>query len=174
VTARAVVLLVDFRYLTAVEMLQASPAACPGLDVRQVPGSYDAALAECLESLGVRSGRVRERAHQRGPPRGVGACVPRARADARLRRHRPCRGTAAADQGRREIARLRAAAAGLTPVAEAAFAAVRPGVAEKEVAGVIEAALRAGGFERPAFDYDRGVWAEFRAAALSRRRANIE
>ena len=37
-------------------------------------------------------------------------------------------------------------------VAEAAFAAVRPGVAEREVAGVIEAALRANGFERPAFD----------------------
>jgi hypothetical protein len=61
VTARAVVLLVDFRYLTAVEMLQASPAACPGLDVRQVPGSYDAALAECLESLGVRASGSRAR-----------------------------------------------------------------------------------------------------------------
>jgi Xaa-Pro aminopeptidase len=47
-----------------------------------------------------------------------------------------------------EVARLRAAAVGLTPVAEAAMAAVRPGAAEKEVAGVIEAALRAAGFER--------------------------
>ena len=98
-TARAVVLLVDFRYQTAVEMLQASPAACPGLDVRQVPGSYDAALVECLESLGVRTRRVRGRARQRGPPRSVGARVPRTRAGARLRCHRSGGGTAAANQG---------------------------------------------------------------------------
>src|SRR5688572_32042719 len=55
VTDRAVVLLADFRYLTAVEMLQASPAACPDLSVWRVPGSYDLALAECLESLAVRT-----------------------------------------------------------------------------------------------------------------------
>jgi hypothetical protein len=71
-----------------------------------------------------------------------------------------------------EIARLRAAAAGLTPVAEAAFAAVRPGVAEKEVAA---------SSKRPCARVDSSArrsirsWrrAEFRAAALSRRRANI-
>jgi len=51
-----------------------------------------------------------------------------------------------------EVERLRRAAAGLSPVAEAAMAAVRPGVAEREVAGVIEAALRTAGYERPAFD----------------------
>ena len=55
VTNRAVVLLVDFRYQTAVEMLQASPAACPDLKVWQVPGSYDAALADCLEALALRA-----------------------------------------------------------------------------------------------------------------------
>jgi Xaa-Pro aminopeptidase len=55
VTATAVHLLVDFRYLTAIEMLQASPAACPDLRVWNVPGSYEAALAECLASVDVRS-----------------------------------------------------------------------------------------------------------------------
>ena len=55
VTDRGIVLLLDFRYLTAMEMLQASPSACPDLRVWQVPGSYDAALAECLEALGARS-----------------------------------------------------------------------------------------------------------------------
>jgi Xaa-Pro aminopeptidase len=34
----------------------------------------------------------------------------------------------------------------------AAFAAVRPGTAEREVAGAIEAAMRAAGYERQAFD----------------------
>ena len=51
-----------------------------------------------------------------------------------------------------EIALLREAAVRLTPVAEAAFAAVRPGMEERQLAGVIEAALREAGFERPAFD----------------------
>src|SRR5687767_4224640 len=54
-TDRAVVLLLDFRYQTANEVLQASPSACPGARLWPVPGSYDAALAECLESLGVRA-----------------------------------------------------------------------------------------------------------------------
>jgi Xaa-Pro aminopeptidase len=152
VTARAVALLVDFRYLTAVEMLQASPAACPGLAVRQVPGSYDAALAECLESLGVRrvgfeSAHVSVARHASWERAcgGRGLALDFVATDRAVERLRVIKDD-------EEIARLRAAAAGLTPVAEAAFAAVRPGVAERGVAGVIEAALRAGGFERPAFD----------------------
>src|SRR5690606_26093328 len=36
--------------------------------------------------------------------------------------------------------------------ADAAFRAVRPGTSERAVAGVIEAALREAGYERPAFD----------------------
>jgi len=152
VTGREVVLLLDFRYITAMEMLQASPSACPELRVSQVPGSYDAALAECLESLGVRRvgfegahlSVARHAAWERAC-RGRGLALDFAATDRAVERLRVIK-----DDD--EIAKLRAAAAGLTPVAEAAFAAVRPGVAEKEVAGVIEAALRAGGFERPAFD----------------------
>ena len=152
VTDRALLLLVDFRYRTAVEMLQATASACPDLKVWPVPGSYDAALADCLEALA---------------PRAVGfesAHVTVARHAAWERacaaRGLPLQWVAtdrAVEQLRvikddEEVARLRAAAAGLGPVAEAAMAAVRPGVAEKEVAGVIEAALRAGGYERPAFE----------------------
>jgi len=152
VTAQGVVLLVDFRYLTAVEMLQASPAACPDLEVRQVPGSYDQTLAECLETLGVRSvgfesahvSVARHAAWERAC-RGRGLVLDFVATDRAVERLRVIK-----DDD--EIAMLRAAAQGLTPVADAAFAAVRPGVAEREVAGVIEAALRAGGFERPAFD----------------------
>jgi Xaa-Pro aminopeptidase len=152
VTGSALVLLVDFRYLTAVEILQASPAACPGLQVHQVPGSYDAALAECLESLGVRRvgfesahlSVARHAAWERAC-RARGLVLDFVATDRAVERLRVIK-----DDD--EIAMLRAAAAGLTAVAEAAFAAVRPGVAEREVAGVIEAALRASGFERPAFD----------------------
>jgi Xaa-Pro aminopeptidase len=51
-----------------------------------------------------------------------------------------------------EIGRLRDSAARLGAVADAAFAAVTPGRTEREVAAVIDAALRAAGYERPAFD----------------------
>jgi Xaa-Pro aminopeptidase len=51
-----------------------------------------------------------------------------------------------------EIALLREAAARLSGVAEAAFAAVRVGVTERDVAGAIEVAIRAAGYDRPAFD----------------------
>jgi Xaa-Pro aminopeptidase len=120
--------------------------------VRLVPGSYDAALAECLESLGVRRVgfeaahvSVARHAAWEHACRGRGLTLEFVATDRAVERLRVIKDD-------EEIARLRAAAAGLTPVAEAAFAAVRPGVAEREVAGVIEAALRAGGFERPAFD----------------------
>jgi Xaa-Pro aminopeptidase len=152
VTDRAIVLLLDFRYQTAAEMLQASPAACPGLSVWPVPGSYDLALAECLASIGV--GAVGfESAHVTVARHAAWerACLGRGRARTFVATDR------AVEQLRvikddEEIERLRVAAAGLTPVAEAAMRAVRPGVTEREVAGVIEAALRAAGYERPAFE----------------------
>ena len=152
VTAGEIVLLLDFRYQTANEVLQASPAACPGARTWPVPGSYDTALAECLEALGVRavgfeSAHVtvaRHAAWERAcRARGLSlALVPTDRAVEQLR----------VIKDDEEIERLRAAAAGLTPVAEAGMGAVRAGAIEKEVAGVIEAALRSAGYERPAFD----------------------
>ncbi len=152
VTADAVHLLVDFRYITAVEMLQASSGACPDLRVLNVPGSYDAALADCLAALALRTVGF-EAAHVSVARHAawVRACDTRSSAIAFVPTDR------AVEAGRvikdaDEVARLRHAALGLTAVAEAAFAAVRPGASEREVAGVIEGALRAAGYERPAFD----------------------
>jgi Xaa-Pro aminopeptidase len=152
VTGADVHLLVDFRYLTALEMLQASPSACPGLVVRNVPGSYDAALADCLAALaiprvGFESAHVSVARHTAWHR----ACAARGVTSTLVATEK------AVEQGRvikddDELETMRRAAAGLTPVAEAAFAAIRPGVTERLVAGVIEAALRAGGYERPAFD----------------------
>jgi Xaa-Pro aminopeptidase len=53
VTADALHLLVDFRYQEAVSTLQTSTAACPTLQLRSVPASYDAALADLLTELSV-------------------------------------------------------------------------------------------------------------------------
>jgi Xaa-Pro aminopeptidase len=145
-------LLLDFRYQTALEMLQASPSACPNLKMRSVPGSYDVALAECLADLA--PGRAGfESAHVSVARHAVWqrACASRGAAVSLVAtEHAVEHGRVIKDED--EIARLRRAAAGLTPVAEAAFGAIRPGVIERSVAGVIEAALRAAGYERPAFD----------------------
>jgi Xaa-Pro aminopeptidase len=51
-----------------------------------------------------------------------------------------------------EVTVLRQAAKGLTEVASKAMNAVRTGITEREVAAVIESALREAGYERPAFD----------------------
>ena len=145
-------LLADFRYIESIRLLQESPAACPGLRVWDVPASYDEALVSCLAELGVtavgfESTQVtvsrfdwwRRTAEAR---RLSLAFRPTERA---VEQHRIVKDAA-------EIATLREAAVRLGPVADATFAAVRAGVTERQVAGVLEGALRDAGYERPAFD----------------------
>src|SRR5687768_6135518 len=52
-TADAVHLVSDFRYVEAIARLQASAHACLGLVAHKVPASYDAALVGLLGELGV-------------------------------------------------------------------------------------------------------------------------
>ena len=140
VTGGGVELLVDARYAEAVRARQLSPEACPGLQMRLVPGSYDDALVECLRGLG--EGAVGFEA------RHVSVATYDAWRDrlgpaaARLRPTQRMIERARAVKDEFEVACLRRAAAGLTAVADAAFAALRPGTSEHEVAGVIESSLR--------------------------------
>ena len=151
-TADAVHLVVDFRYESAVAALQESAGACPTLRVWPVPGSYEEALLGCLSDLG--AGRVGVEApnitlarHEwlvanvasRSLPivfRSTTGVIERARMV----------------KDASEIATLREAAWRLDGVVEAALAAVRSGVAERDVAVRIEAAMRDAGYERLAFD----------------------
>ena len=152
VTRDAVHLLVDFRYVESVRLLQESPAACPDLRVWDVPASYDEALLACLAGLGVTSVGFESTHvtvsrfdwwHRTADARRLGlAFRPTERV---VEQHRIVKDAA-------EIASLREAAVRLGPVADAAFAAVRVGVTERDVAGVLEGALRAAGYERQAFD----------------------
>jgi Xaa-Pro aminopeptidase len=145
-------LLVDSRYQEAVRERQASAAACPDLRIWNVPASYDEALVDMLTQSGTSTVGI-EAAHMtvarmewlertissRGLPialRSTERIVERARLL----------------KSPAEIALLREAAARLSGVAEAAFAAVRVGVTERDVAGAIEVAIRAAGYDRPAFD----------------------
>ena len=151
-TADAMHLLVDFRYDEAVKRMQQSPGACPTLTTWAVPASYDEALLNCLDAIGVR--RVGfESAH---------VTVARhewlVRSAAARQLDVAFRPTERVVEGARiikdasEIALLRDAASRLTPVAAAAIAAASAGVRERAVAAVIEAALREAGYEKPAFD----------------------
>ena len=150
VTPTRVDLLVDTRYQEVVRARQESLQACPGLQPHLVPGSYDDALVEYLGTLdapvvGFEARHVSVATHDAWRRR-LGESAHRLRPTERLVEDMR------AVKDAFELDVLSRSAAGLTPVAEAAFAAVRPGVAEREVAAAIESALRDAGFERPSFD----------------------
>jgi Xaa-Pro aminopeptidase len=151
-TRDAVSLLADFRYTAAVQQLQGSAHACPGLELRLVPDSYDEAIVTALEEA--RTARVavestyltvarfewlRRTLAARGP--GVELRAEESPVDA-----------ARLVKDAWEVGALRESASRLTPVAAAALEAVRRGVAERDVAAVIETEIRHAGFERAAFD----------------------
>ena len=152
VTRDGLHLLVDFRYGEAVRLLQQSPGACPGLVVQDVPASYDEALLSCLEKLdalnvGFEAAHVPVATHARWRHMAETQHV-----DVTFALTEALVEEARAVKDSFEIATLREAAARLTSVAASAFDAVRAGETEQVVAGMIDAAIRDAGYERPAFD----------------------
>ena len=152
VTADAVHLLVDFRYQEAVSSLQTSTAACPTLQLRSVPASYDAALADLLTEMSV--ARVGIEAAHLTVARHEWLTKTLA---SRVRSTSLCSTQRLIEQLRLikdpfELQVMRDAAARLEAVVDQSFPALRPGAAERDVAGAIERALRKAGYERPAFD----------------------
>jgi Xaa-Pro aminopeptidase len=151
-TEDAVHLLVDFRYREAVQMLQQSASACPGLVVRDVPASYDEALLDCLRDIGVSTVGFEaahvavakhdwwQRASEARSLNVAWRATEKVVEEARLVKDAP------------EVETLRDAASRLAPVAAAVFRAARAGRTERGVAAVIEAAMRDAGYERQAFD----------------------
>ena len=151
-TDGAMHLLVDFRYQEAIRQLQQADAACPTLQVWSVAASYDEALLDCLGRIGVstvgfEAGHLTVARHEWL----VQAAASR-RLDVVLRATDRVVEQARIKKDDGEIATLRDAARRLTPVAQAAFAAVRPGVSERAIAARIETAIREAGYERTAFD----------------------
>jgi Xaa-Pro aminopeptidase len=152
ITRDAVHLLVDFRYQEAVRALQASPSACAGLQVWDVPASYEEALISCLADIGVTKVGF-EAAHVtvaryewwRETIAGRGL-------DITLRSTERVVEQARLIKDAFEVATLREAAARLDTVMPQVLAAVRAGECEREIAAVIEIAMRDAGYERMAFD----------------------
>jgi Xaa-Pro aminopeptidase len=152
VTRDALHLVLDFRYREATRMLQASPSACPGLRVWDVPASYDEALLQCLEEIGVAVVGF-EAAHLTVARHGWwrDAAVARSLAITWRSTERMVE-QARLVKDAYEIDRVREGARRLTEVADTVFGAVRAGITERALAAVLEAAMRNTGFERLAFD----------------------
>jgi Xaa-Pro aminopeptidase len=152
ITRDAVHLLVDFRYHEAVRVLQASPSACPGLRLWDVPASYEEALISCLAEIGAITVGF-EAAHVtvaryewwRGTIAGRGL-------DITLRATERVVEQARVIKDAFELATLREAAARLDTVMPAVLSSVRAGESERQIAAVIETAMRDAGYERLAFD----------------------
>ena len=145
-------LLVDFRYKESVRTRQDSPAACPGLRIIDVPDSYDEALVSATMAspariIGIEAGHLTV-ARQEWLIRtwqSRSADITLRSTERFIERFRAVKDAA-------EVSVLREAARRLTSVAETAFDSIRVGLAEREVAAVIETALRRAGYERPSFD----------------------
>jgi Xaa-Pro aminopeptidase len=148
-TPGRLLLITDFRYVTAVEATRGTPTECPGLELVRVDGSYEETLASVLASLGVH--RIGfEAAH---------LTVSRFRwIEARLGEAQALVPTEGLVERARvikdawELRTLREAARRLSAVAREAVHEVRAGRGEQEVAAAVDGRIRAAGFERTAFD----------------------
>lgn len=151
-TREAVHLLVDFRYEASVRARQDTPGACPGLRVCQVPASYEEALLDTLAQLALRTvafeaGHVTVARHtwwrNTSAARGMSVDL------------RPSEGvieSARVVKDAPEVAAIRESARRLTAVTATVVSAMRVGMMERELAGILEGEMRRAGFERLAFD----------------------
>jgi Xaa-Pro aminopeptidase len=152
-TMDRLVFVTDFRYVKAIEEVQASPQACPELELVIVDGSYDATLARVLganasaKSVGFEAAHLTVSRHQ-WLVATLGASAPAIRLCETQGLVERARSVKDAD----ELLALREGGRRLSDVARAAFAEVRAGRREDEVALAIDWLIRRAGFERTAFD----------------------
>jgi Xaa-Pro aminopeptidase len=152
VTRDALDLLIDFRYQEAVASLQASPAACPTLRVHPVPASYDEALVDLLVELGVMTVGIEAGHLTVARQEWLLRTFVSRQIDITIRSTERLVERCRLIKDGFEIGVIRDAAKRLEAVADQAFANVRAGASEREVAGAVEGAMRAAGYERPAFE----------------------
>jgi Xaa-Pro aminopeptidase len=144
--------LTDSRYVTAIESTRGAAWECPDLELVTVDGSYDATLAEVIAREGFsRTGF--EAAHVSvARLTWLESALATAAPSAELV---PVEGWV---EGRRvikdayEIGVLREAGRRLSDAAGRVLEDVRSGMAERDVAWLIETRLREAGFSRPAFE----------------------
>ena len=145
-----VTLIVDTRYAGAAQGMLDSDAGCPGMRLVEVVASYEERVAELLRRAG--PGRVGVEADHITVARHdwLAAAVVEAGIDLR-----PMTGAVEAARVVKdsdELATLRDAGERISRVMAAVLAGLRPGRAERDVAADIDHAVRAAGFEGPAFE----------------------
>ncbi len=151
-TREAMHLALDFRYRESVRLLQDSESACPALRVWDVPASYDEALLQCLGEIGVRMVGF-EAAHLTVARHAWWRDAGSARSlDIEFRSTERVVEQLRLVKDEFEVTKLSEGARRLSGVAEATFAATRPGMSERALAAVLEGSMREAGFERLAFD----------------------
>ena len=141
VRADRVQFITDFRYLADMSETRGSPYGCPGLDILTVDGSYDATLAATLAA------HVSVSRHK-----WLQATIGRSGEAPKLVATEGIVERTRARKDGYELGILREAARRLSAVAEDLFAAIRPGMSERELAMIIDWRIRAAGFEKPAFE----------------------
>ena len=148
VTPDSITLLTDSRYETAVTSRRGTDTECPDLDLQIVRGSYDAALATLLidrrfQRVGFESAHLTVSRYWWLERRIAGAEL--VATEGLIENLR-------ATKDAYELGVLGEAGARLSDVAAAVLAEIRGGMTERAVAFAIDARIRAGGFERSAFE----------------------
>ncbi len=153
VTAERLLFLTDSRYVTAVADMRGTPHECPGLELVEVEGSYEARVARLLNELSPHNERVRvgfEAAHLTVSrltwlEQHVDRPVELAQTQGIVERIRVVKDGY-------ELTTLRRAGRLLSDVAAEVLRAVRAGQTERELALDIDWRIRRAGFERTAFE----------------------
>jgi Xaa-Pro aminopeptidase len=151
-SADRIYFITDFRYVTMVTDAQATPFACPGLELVTVGGSYDASLATLLQSMpaarvGFEAGHLTvARFDWLNKTLSVGDTAPALVATEGMVEGARVRKDAY------ELSTLRTAANMLAAVVPGLIAEVRRGRTERDIALAIDTHLRQAGFEKTAFD----------------------
>jgi Xaa-Pro aminopeptidase len=145
-------LLLDFRYIESAQARQASEGACPNLRIRQVTGSYDEALITSLTTLGL--ARVGFEATSISVARHTWLCraLESHRLKVELRATERVIEQERAIKDAHEVSRIRDSASRIVTVMDETVRAIHVGITEREVAAIIESAMRRTGYDRVAFD----------------------
>jgi Xaa-Pro aminopeptidase len=151
-TGDRLLFITDFRYETTVTARQSGASACPDFELVLIDGSYDATLARVLagrrlSQAGFEAAHLTVSRHQ-----WLTATLAATSPAPSLVPTEGILEAARAVKDPYEITVIREAARRLSEVAAVIFGDVRAGRTEREVAGSIDQRLRAGGFERPAFE----------------------
>jgi Xaa-Pro aminopeptidase len=159
VTADRLFFLTDSRYVTAVSDMRGTPCECPGLELIEVEGSYDARLATLLSEV---SPTLKGSASNERVRIGFEAAHLTVSRFTWLEHHMDSQVELAQAQGvverirvvkdGYELTTLRRAGRLLSDVAAEVLRAVRLGQTEREVALDIDWRIRRAGFERAAFE----------------------